>query len=157
MFVAVSETPDDDLETGSRSPSPEAPFEDAHEELLEDDFAEEDPHEEDTSVVAGGYREGWGPVAAVVLWRRVLGILGNVNTIKNPAIHANVLKCLTSIWNMLAKVTFTLSFNLKTHLRFYKCYYAAAKTYFIVTFIFSFILKHVQKKSRKMKINQWSK
>lgn len=111
LFVSISETPDD-LEAGSRSPSPEAHFEEAHEELLDDDFAEEDPQEEDTSVVAGGYREGWGPVAAVVLWRRVLGILGNVNKIKDPAIHAKVLECLTSIWNMLAKVTFTLNFIL---------------------------------------------
>lgn len=111
LFVSISETPDD-LEAGSRSPSPEAHFDEAREELLDDDFAEEDPQEEDTSVVAGGYREGWGPVAAVVLWRRVLGILGNVNKIKDPAIHAKVLECLTSIWNMLAKVTFTLNFIL---------------------------------------------
>lgn len=111
LFVSISETPDD-LESGSRSPSPEAHLEEPHEELLEDDFADEDPQEEDTSVVAGGYREGWGPVAAVVLWRRVLGILGNVNKIKDPAIHAKVLECLTSVWNMLAKVTFTLNFIL---------------------------------------------
>ena len=103
LFVAFSETPDD-LEAGSRSPSPEAHLEESREELLDDDFADEDPQEEDTCVVAGGYREGWGPVAAVVLWRRVLGILGNVNKIKDPAIHAKVLECLTSIWNMLAKV-----------------------------------------------------
>ena len=104
-LVAVSETPDD-LGPGSRSPSPEPHLEETHEELLDDEFDEEDPREEDedTSVVAGGYREGWGPVAAVVLWRRVLGILGNVNKIKDPAIHAKVLECLTSIWNMLAKV-----------------------------------------------------
>lgn len=111
LFVAISETPDD-LEARSRSPSPEAHLEEPHGELLDDDFVEEDPHEEDTSVVAGGYREGWGPVAAVVLWRRVLGILGNVNKIKDPAIHAKVLECLTSIWNMLAKVMFTLNFIL---------------------------------------------
>ncbi|KAJ7379788.1 hypothetical protein OS493_012534 [Desmophyllum pertusum] len=99
------ETPDD-LGPGSRSPSPEPHLEETHEELLDDEFDEEDPREEDedTSVVAGGYREGWGPVAAVVLWRRVLGILGNVNKIKDPAIHAKVLECLTSIWNMLAKI-----------------------------------------------------
>ena len=54
--------------------------------------------------MAGGDREGWSPVAAVILWRRMLGILGNVNKIKEPTIHAKVFKCLTSIWNMLAKV-----------------------------------------------------
>ena len=116
LFVSISETPDD-LEAGSRSPSPEAHLEESREELLDDDFAEEDPQEEDTCVVAGGYREGWGPVAAVVLWRRVLGILGNVNKIKDPAIHAKVLECLTSIWNMLAKVTFTLNFILSISIK----------------------------------------
>ena len=39
-----------------------------------------------------------------VLWRRMLGILGNVNKIKNPAIHAKVFECLTSVWTLLAKV-----------------------------------------------------
>ena len=57
-------------------------------------------------MVAGGVREGWGPVAAVVLWRRMLGILGNVNRIKDPAIHAKVFECLASIWDMLAKVLY---------------------------------------------------
>ena len=78
--------------------------EDEDEQLLDHDFGEEDPQDEDTSVVAGGDREGWGPVASVVLWRRMLGILGNVNKIKEPAIHAKVFECLTTIWNMLAKV-----------------------------------------------------
>lgn len=112
MYVAVPETPDD-LAPGSRSPSPEPHLEETHEEPFENDFGEEDPdtYEEDTSVVAGGYREGWGPVAAVVLWRRMLGILGNVNKIKDPAIHAKVLECLTSIWNMLAKVAFFMLLN----------------------------------------------
>ena len=100
MFLA---TPDI-LAPGSRSPSPEPHLEETHERLLDDDFVGDDSHEEDTSVVAGGYREGWGPVAAVVLWRRMLGILGNVNKIKDPAIHAKVFECLTAIWNMLAKV-----------------------------------------------------
>ena len=56
------------------------------------------------SVVVGGTKEGWGPVSAVALWRRMLGILGNVNKIREPAIHAKVFECLTSIWNMLDKV-----------------------------------------------------
>lgn len=99
----MSETPDD-LAQGSRSPSPPPLDEGTHDELLDPDFGEGDAHVEETSVIAGGYREGWGPVAAVVLWRRMLGILGNVNKIKDPVIHAKVFECLTSIWNMLAKV-----------------------------------------------------
>lgn len=99
------ETPDD-LATGSRSPSSASSRSDdeVHDELLDPDFGEGDALEEETSVVAGGCREGWGPVAAVVLWHRMLGILGNVNKIKEPAIHVKVFECLTSIWNMLAKV-----------------------------------------------------
>ncbi|EDO33259.1 predicted protein [Nematostella vectensis] len=34
----------------------------------------------------------------------MLGILGNVNQIKSPSIHAKVIECLISTWNMLAKV-----------------------------------------------------
>ena len=77
----------------------------SHEDLLE--FDENDdvgPLEEEMSVIVGGAREGWGPVSAIALWRRMLGILGNVNKIKAPAIHAKVFECLTSIWNMLDKV-----------------------------------------------------
>lgn len=100
------ETPED-LASGSRSssPSPSRSDEEVREELLDPDFGEEDAHvEEETSVIAGGSREGWSPVVAVVLWRRMLGILGNVNKIKEPLIHAEVFECLTSVWNMLAKV-----------------------------------------------------
>ena len=109
--VFVVETPDD-LATGSRSPSPASSHSDdeVHDELLDPDFGEGDALEEETSVVAGGCREGWGPVAAVVLWHRMLGILGNVNKIKEPAIHAKVFECLTSIWNMLAKVSAIIIF-----------------------------------------------
>ena len=102
-YVVFSETPDD-LAAGSRSPSPHHLDEATHEELLDPNFGKDVVHEEETSVVAGGDREGWGPVSAIVLWRRMLGILGNVNKIKEPTIHAKVFECLTSIWNMLAKV-----------------------------------------------------
>ena len=98
------------MASGSRSssPSPSRSDEEVREELLDPDFGEEDAHvEEETSVIAGGSREGWSPVVAVVLWRRMLGILGNVNKIKEPQIHAEVFECLTSVWNMLAKVTVT--------------------------------------------------
>lgn len=103
LFINVFLDTPDDLAVASRTPSPPH-LNETHEELLDHDFVEEDPHNEDTSVVAGGYREGWSPVAAVVLWRRMLGILGNVNKIKDPAIHAKVFECLTSVWTLLAKV-----------------------------------------------------
>ena len=56
------------------------------------------------SVIAGGKTEGWTPVSAIVLWRRMMGILGNVNKVKDPEIHAKVFEHLIEIWNMLLTV-----------------------------------------------------
>ena len=88
LFINVFLGTPDDLAVASRTPSPPH-LNETHEELLDHDFVEEDPHNEDTSVVAGGYIEGWSPVAAVVPWRRI---------------HGKVFECLTSVWTLLAKV-----------------------------------------------------
>ena len=40
------------------------------------------------SVMAGGTVKGWLPDVAVVLWRRMLGSLGDVNAIADTVIHA---------------------------------------------------------------------
>ncbi|XP_048586068.1 ral GTPase-activating protein subunit alpha-2 [Nematostella vectensis] len=90
----------EDLPPSYRSPSPS--LAETREEML--DLDGDHAVGEEISVLAGGIREGWGPVAAVALWRRMLGILGNVNQIKSPSIHAKVIECLISTWNMLAKV-----------------------------------------------------
>lgn len=58
----------------------------------------------EVSVVCGGTKEGWTPVAAVVLWTRMLGVLGNINNIESSSIHAQVLNALSDIWHLLAKV-----------------------------------------------------
>ncbi|CAB3994423.1 ral GTPase-activating subunit alpha-2 isoform X2, partial [Paramuricea clavata] len=58
----------------------------------------------EVSVVCGGTKEGWTPVAAVVLWTRVLGVLGNINDIESASIHAQVLYALSEIWHLLAKI-----------------------------------------------------
>ncbi|XP_028395941.1 ral GTPase-activating protein subunit alpha-2-like isoform X2 [Dendronephthya gigantea] len=58
----------------------------------------------EVSVVCGGTKEGWTPVAAVVLWTRMLGVLGNINNIENASIHAQVLNSLSEIWHLLAKI-----------------------------------------------------
>ena len=68
------------------------------------------------SVVCGGTKEGWTPVAAVVLWTRMLGILGNVNDIESAKIHAEVLTALSEIWHLLAKVCESGNFSLSTFL-----------------------------------------
>lgn len=79
-------------------------LEEIYEGFFDDDFVGDDFYEEDISVVVGGYREGWGFVVVVVLWCRMLGILGNVNKIKDFVIYVKVFECFIVIWNMLVKV-----------------------------------------------------
>ncbi|XP_041105403.1 ral GTPase-activating protein subunit alpha-2-like isoform X1 [Polyodon spathula] len=59
---------------------------------------------DDISIIAGGSLTGWHPDSAAVLWRRVLGILGDVNRIQCPKIHAKVFLCLYELWHKLAKI-----------------------------------------------------
>ena len=40
--------------------------------------------------MSGGRMTGWTQDVAFVLWRRILGILGNVNQIKHPELHERV-------------------------------------------------------------------
>lgn len=54
--------------------------------------------------MAGGTLTGWHADVATVMWRRMLGILGDVNTIKDPEIHAQVFDYLCELWQNLAKV-----------------------------------------------------
>ena len=56
------------------------------------------------SVLAGGLVVGWTADVAVVLWRRMLGALGDINAIKDPEIHAQVLEYLCDLMDMLLKV-----------------------------------------------------
>ena len=59
---------------------------------------------DDCSIIAGGTLTGWHPDSAAVLWRRVLGILGDVNNIQSPKIHARVFGYRYELWYKLAKV-----------------------------------------------------
>ena len=54
--------------------------------------------------MAGGKRTGWSPDVAYVLWKRILGILGDVNEIDNPDIHARVFSYLHEQWETFYKV-----------------------------------------------------
>lgn len=56
------------------------------------------------SVLAGGGVKGWLPEVAVVLWRRMLGALGNVNAIRDPLIHAKVMEHLIDLSETLIKM-----------------------------------------------------
>ena len=66
-------------------------------------FSEIDP-DEDMTVMAGGRRTGWSPDVAYVLWKRILGIVGDVNDIENPEIHARVFTYLHEQYDIFLKV-----------------------------------------------------
>lgn len=68
-------------------------------------------------MMAGGSRTGWHADVATVMWRRMLGILGDVNTIKDPEIHAQVFDYLCELWQNLAKVS---TDTIHSHDTFYK-------------------------------------
>ena len=59
---------------------------------------------EHRSVMSGGTLRGWMPDVAVVLWRRMLGALGNVNNIQSPSVHAQVFDYLIELSETLVKV-----------------------------------------------------
>ncbi|KAM4040885.1 ral GTPase-activating protein subunit alpha-2 isoform 1-T1 [Anomaloglossus baeobatrachus] len=66
----------------------------------------------DCSIIAGGNLSGWHPDSAAVLWRRILGILGDVNNIQSTKIHAKVFGYLYELWYKLAKIRDNLSISL---------------------------------------------
>ncbi|XP_075452355.1 ral GTPase-activating protein subunit alpha-2 isoform X4 [Ascaphus truei] len=67
---------------------------------------------DDCSIIAGGNLSGWHPDSAAVLWRRILGILGDVNNIQSTKIHAKVFGYLYELWFKLAKIRDNLSISL---------------------------------------------
>ncbi|XP_042317654.1 ral GTPase-activating protein subunit alpha-2 isoform X2 [Sceloporus undulatus] len=67
---------------------------------------------DDCSIIAGGNLIGWHPDSASVLWRRILGILGDVNDIESPKIHARVFEYLYELWYKLAKIRDNLAISL---------------------------------------------
>ena len=58
-----------------------------------------------SSVIEGGIVEGWTPLSSVILWKRILGILGNVNDVRDAEIHACIFKHLIELWHMLETVS----------------------------------------------------
>lgn len=56
------------------------------------------------SIMAGGGARGWLPDVAAIMWKRMLGCLGDVNQIQNPKLHAQVFKYLVEITNNLIKI-----------------------------------------------------
>ena len=54
--------------------------------------------------MSGGSVKGWLPDVAVVLWRRMLGALGNINAIGDALIHAQIYKYLIELFEILVKI-----------------------------------------------------
>jgi len=54
--------------------------------------------------MSGGSVKGWLPDVAVVLWRRMLGALGDVNTIADTVIHAQIYKYLIELHDIMVKI-----------------------------------------------------
>lgn len=67
---------------------------------------------DDVSIIAGGSLTGWHADSAFVLWRRILGILGDINSIRCPKIHAKVFSYLYELWHKLAKIRDNLGISL---------------------------------------------
>ncbi|XP_066587129.1 probable Rho GTPase-activating protein CG5521 isoform X2 [Prorops nasuta] len=59
---------------------------------------------EQRSVMAGGGVRGWLPDVAVVLWRRMLSALGDVNNIQDPILHGQVMDYLVQLTQTLIKI-----------------------------------------------------
>jgi len=59
---------------------------------------------EHRSVMAGGNLRGWCPEVVVVLWRRMLGALGDVNRLVHPNLHVQVFEHLIELSQTLLKV-----------------------------------------------------
>ncbi|XP_039283019.1 ral GTPase-activating protein subunit alpha-1 [Nilaparvata lugens] len=56
------------------------------------------------SVMSGGGVKGWLPDVAVVLWRRMLGSLGDINQLQDPALHTQVFHYLVELFDTLHKI-----------------------------------------------------
>lgn len=56
------------------------------------------------SILMGGIARGWLPDVAAIMWKRMLGALGDVNKILNPKLHAQVFKHLVDITESLIKI-----------------------------------------------------
>lgn len=102
---------------GSRSPSPTASsgldgnsIKDSPlqmDVLAGGDSSSIETHDENLdrkSILAGGSAKGWLPDVAAVMWRRMLGALGDVNKILNPKLHAEVFRYLVNITDSLIKI-----------------------------------------------------
>lgn len=100
--------------------------------------------EEFKSVLAGGSCQGWLPDVSVILWRRMLGALGDVNKIEDPAIHASVFEHLCDLQETLIRVSgflqvyLSLCYGIHNLLYLKLHYFHASMTNWLLKFFFLF-------------------
>ncbi|GAB0092803.1 Probable Rho GTPase-activating protein CG5521 [Sergentomyia squamirostris] len=56
------------------------------------------------SILAGGSARGWLPDVAAIMWKRMLGALGDVNQIQSPKLHAQIFRHLVDMTSSLIKI-----------------------------------------------------
>ena len=61
-------------------------------------------------VLLGGTHKGWNAEISVVLWRRMLGVLGDLNDIPDPAMHKLAFECLVKITDDFIKIKDNISY-----------------------------------------------
>ncbi|CAD7084282.1 unnamed protein product [Hermetia illucens] len=115
------EVADDEIESGraSRSPSPTASsgieggsIKDSPMQIdvLAGDGSSADAPDESISssgrrsIILGGSASGWLPDVAAIMWKRMLGSLGDVNSIPKPELHAQVFKYLVEMTTNLIRI-----------------------------------------------------
>lgn len=62
-------------------------------------------------VMLGGTHTGWNTMVSIILWRRMLGILGDITTIPDPALHKLAIDCLSKIIEDFSKLIEMIDFN----------------------------------------------
>lgn len=64
------------------------------------------------SILSGGSSTGWLPDVAAVMWKRMLGSLGNVNLITQHDLHYQIFRYLVDMTNNLIKIKHNLGISL---------------------------------------------
>ncbi|XP_050530859.1 ral GTPase-activating protein subunit alpha-1 isoform X4 [Daktulosphaira vitifoliae] len=100
-------------ESNSRSPSPVPSsgidnnlFKEAHMqiEIMSTQPSSSEKGINKKSVMSGGDIRGWTPDVAAILWRRMLGALGDINALENPVLHEQVFKYLLDLNTIMTKI-----------------------------------------------------
>ncbi|ESO85701.1 hypothetical protein LOTGIDRAFT_210880 [Lottia gigantea] len=103
---SVSRTPSPTCEILPQKDSPTPDRDSLHIDMMAgaDEDARPEDFNESRSVLSGGHVTGWMPDVAVVLWKRMIGCLGNINKIEDPAIHASVFEYLSDLQDTMFRM-----------------------------------------------------